>query len=720
MLSLDKKFKEEKDLKILSLINESLENETQIKPKSKNTSKQKNIHKNSIKCLINCTLFKLNVTLIQGKTIIGYLFNNNYLSYFFPKISTSHLLDLLKKKEENENLNINNKYNLKTLSESLNKNSYLKTLSHEINFPIENYKHEKNQISIWDNPSLFLLNKENNTSSILIEINLDSNKETNKYFKEINNKFTDREISCYLNGIVHQKDLLKNDISFTIEKKGLIKSIQNRIEEYKESFFEFIKNKKESEFKFRNCFFTPLLNMKNIGILFSTNNRKELTNLINLQTNYNSIISKKFILLKLFIGINIPNYLGTSPLFSEETNSTSNQTNSSKGIKTFSSENDNINNLNTFNSPLNKTISLRPHSLVKTEIYKEKNNLRNSCDNCFKIKNKSLRKGFSPYLRNNGRKNYFPRKFFFKNELNKLQFLNVKQSKFSLIDNNDKFAIELFNKYKNNLGYITNFTIFQKIISIYNENSKDIFLEISLGKFFHNFINLSSFGLSIPIIKENGKFSKIMYTPSLSSLILYIENNELYETTNKRINENNLRLSSLINNNNYEVNNIISKNDFYIQNLRISLYNNKWVKVEFNESKPPYLRKSLYDQIEEILNSTLNLYSIKLIEIDIRKSFFSIAWNPVNSYENQTTFLSYYLLNSSLIGILSIKINENKWLTKFTNNNDNMNIDTNNMEYEQSINNVEKFLFNEKINNEYFSNSLSFSTDYEFYVKNKF
>ena len=157
MLSLDKKFKEEKDLKILSLINESLENETQIKPKSKNTSKQKNIHKNSIKCLINCTLFKLNVTLIQGKTVIGYLFNNNYLSYFFPKISTSHLLDLLKKKEENENLNINNKYNLKTLSESLNKNSYLKTLSHEINFPIENYKHEKNQISIWDNPSLFLL-----------------------------------------------------------------------------------------------------------------------------------------------------------------------------------------------------------------------------------------------------------------------------------------------------------------------------------------------------------------------------------------------------------------------------------------------------------------------------------------------------------------------------------------------------------------------------------
>ena len=238
MLSLDKKSEDEKKKEInikslSSLLNDSTENQTNIKAKSKNTSKQKNIHKNTIKCLINCTLFKLNVTLNQGKTVVGYLFNNNYLTYFFPNLSTHHLLSLLKLKEENENFNINNKCNLKNLSESLMNDSNEKILSHEINFPIENFKHEKNQISIWDNPSLFLSYNENNTSCILIDIDLNNSKEKNKYFKEINNKFFNIEILFYLNGIVHQKDLLKNDISFTIDKKKIIKSIQIRIENYK-------------------------------------------------------------------------------------------------------------------------------------------------------------------------------------------------------------------------------------------------------------------------------------------------------------------------------------------------------------------------------------------------------------------------------------------------------------------------------------------------------
>ena len=373
MLSLDKKSQDENNKEInikslSSLLNGSTENQTSIKARSKNTSKQKNIHKNTIKCLINCTLFKLNVTLNQGTTAIGYLFNNNYLSYFFPNLSTHDLFSLLKLKEENENFNINNKYNLKNLSESLINDSNQKTLSHDINFPIENFKTEKNQISIWDNPSLFLSYNENNTSSILIEIDLNNSKETNKYFKEINNKFVDREISFYLNGVVHQKDLLRNDISFTIDKKKIIKSIQIRIENYKNSYLKQVKNEKELKFKYRSTFFTPLVNLKNIGILFSTNNKKELTNLENLQTNFGSIISKKFILLKLFIGINIPNYLGNLSLNSEETVSTSNQTNSSKGIKTFSSDNDNINFIQ-FNTPLNKSISIRPHSLVKNNFH---------------------------------------------------------------------------------------------------------------------------------------------------------------------------------------------------------------------------------------------------------------------------------------------------------------------------------------------------------------
>ena len=741
MLSLDKKSQDENNKEInikslSSLLNGSTENQTSIKARSKNTSKQKNIHKNTIKCLINCTLFKLNVTLNQGTTAIGYLFNNNYLTYFFPNLSTHHLLSLLKLKEENENFNINNKFNLKNLSESLINDSNQKTLSHDINFPIENFKTEKNQISIWDNPSLFLSYNENNTSSILIEIDLNNSKETNKYFKEINNKFVDREISFYLNGVVHQKDLLRNDISFTIDKKKIIKSIQIRMENYKNSYLKQVKNKKELNFKYRSIFFTPLVNLKNIGILFSTNNKKELTNLENLQTNFGSIISKKFILLKLFIGINIPNYLGNLSLNSEETVSTSNQTNSSKGIKTFSSDNDNINFIQ-FNTPLNKSISIRPHSLVKnnfhnsnSEFCNEKNPLRRSYEVSFNKsnKNKFIKRGYSPInlSNNNMRRSYFPKKYLFKNEyiLDKLEsnlYSRNKQKKIILIDTEDKFANELYKKYKNKSGFITNFLIFNNLITINNNNLKDNYLEISIGQLFNNFINISSFGLTIPILNEYGNFSKIIYSPSLSSLVLYIKNNELYDIIKKNIKERiNLTYSSFSQKNNNDINNSIYNNELFIDNIKFTLFN-QIIRLEYNEIKPPFLRKTLNEQIEIIFNKISKLNSIKLYDIDINKSYFCISWNPYNSYENQTSFLSYYQFNSSLVGILSIKINEYKWLTKFIISNIEIcNIDENKSEIEELKNNVENLLYNERMNCQILSIDFSFSTDYDYYLKNKF
>ena len=78
----------------------------------------------------------------------------------------------------------------------------------------------KNEISIWDDPSVSLvLNGNEKTSFLLIEIDLDIKKEQNKYFKEINKSFIDREITCSLNGIVHESELLKNDINFLLTLK---------------------------------------------------------------------------------------------------------------------------------------------------------------------------------------------------------------------------------------------------------------------------------------------------------------------------------------------------------------------------------------------------------------------------------------------------------------------------------------------------------------------
>ena len=70
----------------------------------KNQHKKKLIHKNSINCLNKCTLYKLNLTIKQDKTIVGFLFNNNN-TYFFSNISSNQLL-LLKKKKKQKDLTL--------------------------------------------------------------------------------------------------------------------------------------------------------------------------------------------------------------------------------------------------------------------------------------------------------------------------------------------------------------------------------------------------------------------------------------------------------------------------------------------------------------------------------------------------------------------------------------------------------------------------------------
>ena len=158
----------------------------------------------------------------------------------------------------------------------------------------------------------------------------------------------------------------------------------------------------------------------------------------------------------------------------------------------------------------------------------------------------------------------------------------------------------------------------------------------------------------------------------------------------------------------------------FIYNIKISLLN-QVVKLEYNEIKPPFLRKTLNEQIEIILNKFPKLNLINLYDIDLNKSYFCILWNPFNSYENQTSFLTYYLFNSSLVGILTIKMNEYIWLTKFIVSNIEIgNIDESNLENEELKNNVEKLLFNERVYCQSLSIDFSFTGDYDFYLKNKF
>ena len=263
-------------------------------------------HKECIICLIKCSNYKLNITLKDEKTCSGYCFNNNYNILYYNNSSAQQIINLIKKKED-FNQTINKETLLKITEQKINEKED-KLLNKEITFPIENIIKE-NKIIIWENPTILLSNNgNNNTSSILIEIDLNSNSQDNKFFKEINKNILGKDILCSINAIVHNKaNLLKNDILFSIDSKNLIKSIQYRLEDYKNSIL--ISNQKNLNFSFKNHFFTPLHSQTNIAFSFFTNNKKLIKNINYLQTNFNSIIHKRFILDKLYIGINIPNHL---------------------------------------------------------------------------------------------------------------------------------------------------------------------------------------------------------------------------------------------------------------------------------------------------------------------------------------------------------------------------------------------------------------------------
>ena len=128
---------------------------------------------------------------------------------------------------------------------------------------------------------------------------------------------------------------------------------------------------------------------------------------------------------------------------------------------------------------------------------------------------------------------------------------------------------------------------------------------------------------------------------------------------------------------------------------------------------------SLNEQINKILYPIFNSnIKIKIGEIDLEKSYFVISWNPINSYENQTSFLSYYNFNGSLIGILPIKLEINKWLARICVNENESYYKIGN-ELKKNISKIENFLFNYNFYNEQQNIPNIFSSDYEFYLKNQ-
>ena len=307
---------------------------------------------------------------------------------------------------------------------------------------------------------------------------------------------------------------------FSIEPKRLIKSIENRIEDYKNDYLK-LNNKNKKLFRFASKFFTPLIKVPNIGILFSTNNRENLINIETLKSNFNSIITKKFILLKLFIAINI-------------------------------------------------TDSIKKETFIIDDILNKKNEII-SLENFDYLNNQ---------LNINATRSYIPRKKIQNNFLNILKE-NEKENfdlktKEIIINEENKFSKEIYKIFKTKSNYLSNFIIFKKTI-------KNLFPKIKMNNLiplennFQIFERISSFGLLIPIINEEGNYNKLFFSPSLSSMIIYIKNKELYEIINNKLNGlKEFRLSASTRSNSEENNNTLNNyfqvNDFYSENTKTLLY----------------------------------------------------------------------------------------------------------------------------------------------------
>ena len=149
-----------------------------------------------------------------------------------------------------------NQINSQDMSEILN-----------IKFPINNA--EFNYMIIDSNLGI----KENLNNIFFFVFELTTIKDNNVLW-EISNENVERELFFTLNGTLHDVPLFTSDLKFSVETRKFIKSIQFRLESYKNDLLQFKKMKSKStsnaniNFALRNDFFGKVLSNTNLGIEF--------------------------------------------------------------------------------------------------------------------------------------------------------------------------------------------------------------------------------------------------------------------------------------------------------------------------------------------------------------------------------------------------------------------------------------------------------------------
>lgn len=257
-----------------------------------------------------------------------------------------------------------------------------------------------------------------------------------------------------------------------------------------------------------------------------------------------------------------------------------------------------------------------------------------------------------------------------------------------------------------------NYLLFLKqcSLSIFS-SSKNDYYNMKLISFFTVFTPLSLFGLDVDyVLIDNDStiedIQKVTYFPTLSSLTISITDPDiiepiLKEITNKKIRQSlsdktpsvqSIGLAEDLDNENKTNCSEAYTEYIIIEGLKIIVGQDS-IKIEFIESKPPYVRNLFHSQIAKCFNS---LKAFELIDMEkvINNSWFCVSWNPHSINKDQrlqiTIFLAYYQfklssddLNINIpngvyrtippIGILPIKYDERQWLSPFCNVNENEN-----------------------------------------------
>ena len=264
------------------------------------TSLKETKHKISPLCLNKCIKWKLQAKVNAKETpseIEG-------VSSYFQKLDAS-VLNIL------QNNNLNYSSTLKNLTE--NSSNELKNITSpnlleimKIKLPIDNTSF--NFMIIDANLGI----KDNLNNLFFLEFDL--NNENGNKIRNINDDIVEKEINFTLNGYLHEQPLFKSDLVFSVEYRKFIKSIQFRLQNYKNQML----NKKKYGNKhnrngnqYRNSvdgkknvgFYAKILSNINIGIEFT---RNQLDEYEFFHTNFNSIVNSNIKINKIYLEVCIP------------------------------------------------------------------------------------------------------------------------------------------------------------------------------------------------------------------------------------------------------------------------------------------------------------------------------------------------------------------------------------------------------------------------------